>query len=188
MKLLICSDLHGSLPMARLMLDLADRLRPEAVLLLGDVLYHGPRNPQPEGYAPKAAAEALTPLAPRLIALKGNCDSEVDETVLPFPLAPGFVWVLADGLRVCAVHGHIWGPHALPPLLPGDVLLSGHTHIPAAATTPDGIHLCNPGSLSLPKEGYPPSYGVLEEGIFRVFTTLDAPYLELDCRAPCRHC
>lgn len=185
MKLLIVSDIHGSLPVAERIAALAEIHRPEAILLLGDILYHGPRNPLPEGYAPKAAAEAMVPLASRIIAVKGNCDSEVDAMVLPFPQATGFCWVLAGSpsrnIRIFATHGHIYGPHNMPPLLPGDVLLYGHTHVPKAETSPEGIHICNPGSLALPKEGHPPCYGVFDKGVFSVFTDRDELYLRNNC-------
>lgn len=181
MKLLIFSDIHGSLPAARLIARICAARSPEAVLLLGDILYHGPRNPLPEGYDPKGVVETLTPLAPRIIAVQGNCDSEVDAMVLPFPIAPAFIWVLNNGLRIFATHGHIFGPDAMPPLQQGDMLLFGHTHVPLARATPEGILLGNPGSLSLPKEGFPPCYALLEDGIFTVFTDKDEPFLQMPC-------
>lgn len=187
MKALVFSDIHGSLPVARRMVELAGRHLPDAVVILGDVLYHGPRNELPEGYAPGKTAEALAPLADRIMAVKGNCDSEVDETVLPFALASPCLW-LYDGtpgapMRILAVHGHLSGPHNLPRLAPGDVLLSGHTHVPTATTSPEGIHLCNPGSMALPKEGSPPCYGLMDGGVFTVIRAdTDEPYRTLDCR------
>ncbi len=181
MKLLVFSDIHGALPVARLMADLTRRHNPDAVLVLGDILYHGPRNPLPDGYDPKATAGALAPLKSRIIALNGNCDSEVDAAVLPFPLASDFIWIVQPGLRIFATHGHKHTPEDLPPLEEGDIFLSGHTHVPTAQTTTKGIHLCNPGSLALPKEGHPPCYGMFENGIFSVFTQEDELYLQLDC-------
>ncbi len=181
MKMLIFSDIHGSLPAARFMADRTRREKPDAVLLLGDILYHGPRNPLPQGYDPKAAAGALSPLKSRIVAIAGNCDSEVDATMLSFPLSSGFSWIMTDGLRIFATHGHRHTPDALPPLEEGDIFLFGHTHVPMAATTSKGIHLCNPGSLSLPKEGHPPCYGMFEKGLFSVFTDQDELYLQLDC-------
>lgn len=185
MKLLIFSDIHGSLPVAKRILALVETHDPVAVLILGDVLYHGPRNPQPSGYAPKAVAEALSPLASRIIAIRGNCDSEVDAMVLPFPLAAPFSWLLHEcpgkPLRVFATHGHIFGPQNIPPLQAGDLLLYGHTHVPEAETNTQGIHICNPGSLSLPKQGHPPCYGLLENGVFSALTDNGETYLRLDC-------
>jgi len=186
MKLLIFSDIHGSLPVAAHIAGLVSRHSPDAVLLLGDILYHGPRNPLPEGYNPKAVTEVLAPFADSIIALRGNCDSEVDSMVLPFPLASEFIWLLQDipggTLRIFATHGHIYNPQSQPPLRQGDVLLFGHTHIPQAETGAGRIHFCNPGSLSLPKEGTPPSYGIFENGIFSVYTAREELHMHLDCR------
>ena len=186
MKLLVVSDIHGSLPVAERILALTSKHDPAAVLILGDVLYHGPRNSQPDGYAPGAVAKTLAPLAPSIIAIKGNCDSEVDAMVLPFPLAEPFTWLLQEApggpLRIFATHGHMFGPHNLPPLHEGDVLLYGHTHVPKAEKNAGGVFICNPGSLSIPKEGHPPCYGLFEENVFTVFTDRDEAYLRLDCR------
>ncbi len=185
MKLLIFSDIHGSAPVGELIADLAQRHLPDYVLLLGDILYHGPRNPLPQGYAPKETARLLEPLASRIIAVQGNCDSEVDAMVLPFPLAPELSWILASlperSLRLCLTHGHKYGPHNPPALSKGDVLLFGHTHIPLAEPTFEGIYLCNPGSLALPKEGHPPCFGLFENGIFSVFTNKGELYRRLSC-------
>lgn len=188
MKLLVFSDIHGSLPAVRRMTALAERHEPDAVIVLGDILYHGPRNRLPEGYDPAAAAAALAPLAGRIIAVKGNCDSEVDESLLPFPLAAPFAWIVGGNAagggcrpRICATHGHRWGPGNPPPLQKNDVLLFGHTHVPMARTASSGIHMCNPGSLSLPKEGSPPCYGLFDGGVFLVLTEQGDPHLRLDC-------
>lgn len=182
MKLLIFSDIHGSLRVAEYMLSLIAAHKPDAVLVLGDVLYHGPRNPLPDGYAPGKAAEALRPVASKILAVQGNCDSAVDSMVLPFPLASEFFWVFDGKIRIFATHGHIFGPHRFPLLEKGDVLLFGHTHLPVAETSPEGIHLCNPGSLALPKDGSPPSYGLFEDGVFSVLTGQEKEFLRLDCR------
>jgi putative phosphoesterase len=185
MKLLVFSDVHGSVPVTERMLALVEAHNPDAVLLLGDVLYHGPRNILPDGYLPKQAAANLAPLAPRIIAIRGNCDSEVDESILPFPLCHGFSWLLMQGservIRVCATHGHVYNHHNIPPLQRGDVLLYGHTHVPMAAVSEGGVYLCNPGSLALPKEGSPPCYGLFEDGWFSVFTKDNALYKQVDC-------
>lgn len=181
MKLLVFSDIHGSLPAAKRLLSLVIDRDPAAVILLGDILYHGPRNPLPEGYAPAETAAALTPLAGKIIAVRGNCDSEVDAMVLPFPLASDFAWVMDGGRRIFATHGHTHGPENLPPLEEGDALLFGHTHVPMARTTPAGIHLCNPGSIAMPKEDHPACYGLFEDGVFSVLTLENELYLQLDC-------
>jgi putative phosphoesterase len=180
-KLLVFSDIHGSAPAARRVAELARERRPDYLVCLGDALYHGPRNPLPQGYDPALTAECFVPLAGRILAVRGNCDSDVDAAVLPFPLASDLIWILDDGLRICVSHGHTFSPEALPPLIEGDVFLSGHTHIPMAETTPQGIHLCNPGSLALPKEGHPASYGWFEKGVFSVFSGDGETYLRLRC-------
>ena len=181
MKLLVASDIHGSLPAAKRLLELAREHEPAAVVLLGDILYHGPRNPIPHGYAPAEVAVALAPLANRVIAVRGNCDSDVDAMVLPFPLAPDFAWLLDGPLRIFATHGHLHGPDNPPPLAEGDALLFGHTHTPLARTTPEGIYLCNPGSLAMSKQDHPTCYGLFEDGVFSVFTLAGELYLQLDC-------
>ena len=181
MRLLILSDIHGSAPAARLALDQFRQRHADYLVLLGDILYHGPRNPLPEGYDPAMVIELFAPISHRIMAVRGNCDSDVDAMALPFPLASDFLWFLHEGLRMCVTHGHTYSPQNLPPLDEGDVLLSGHTHIPTATTTNAGVYLCNPGSPSLPKDGHPASYGWFEHGTFSVFTTAGELYLNLDC-------
>lgn len=181
MKLLVFSDIHGSLLAARIAMDAFRSRKADYILLLGDILYHGPRNPLPEGYDPAGVAELLAPASGKIMAVRGNCDSDVDSMVLPFPLTGDLMWLLDCGLRVCATHGHVYSPEKPPVLEEGDVLLSGHTHFPTATATPQGIHLCNPGSPALPKDGHPPSYGWLEHGSFSAFTTRGELYLYLDC-------
>ncbi len=179
MRMLVFGDIHGCLPTARLVRELVERHRSETVILLGDLLYHGPRNPIPEGYDPAATANVLGSLPVRIIAVTGNCDSEVDKSLLPFPLAPDFAWLMVDGLRIFATHGHVHTPDALPRLGEGDVFLYGHTHIPQAHMR-DGIALCNPGSLTFPKEDHPAAYGLFEFGAFTVFTAEGETYLRLE--------
>ncbi len=172
MKILFVSDLHGDVQAVRQVLGVAEQVRPHALVVLGDVLYHGPRNPLPAAYAPQGVAVLLNDWKERIIAVRGNCDSEVDQMLLAFPMMSDFAWVLAEGRRLFLTHGHVHSPHALPPLADGDVLVCGHTHVPLceSVSLPTGgtVALWNPGSCSLPKEGYTPSYGILENGVFRV--------------------
>ena len=155
MKLLVLSDLHGSAPAARLALDLSRQRCADYVVLLGDVLYHGPRNPLPLGYDTRSMLQTmpdLTALPCPVIAVRGNCDAEVDLGLLPFAVTES-TWIEADGLNIFASHGHHLPE--LPPcpgVKPGTVLLRGHTHVPRGETI-DGLHFWNPGSLSLPKGG-----------------------------------
>lgn len=180
MKILVFSDIHGAESVAERIVELAGAHAPDAILLLGDLL-HEPRNRLPQGYAPRTTALLLSRLASRVIAVQGNCDREVDASLLPFPLS-SCAWVLQDGIRVFATHGHRYHPGNMPPLTKGDVLLFGHTHVPMACTAPSGIHMCNPGSLALPKEGHPPSYGVFEQGNFSVFTDSGEQYMRICCQ------
>lgn len=167
-RLLIASDIHGSLPRATLLADLARDTAPDSIILLGDLLYHGPRNPLPEGYAPRDVADTLNDWKDRIIALRGNCDAEVDQMLLHFPLVES-AWLFVDGLRIFASHGHHNQlPDRFPDLAEGDVFLCGHTHIPRAETV-EGLHVWNPGSVTLPKQGHPAAYGLYEDGVFRVF-------------------
>ncbi|MFV0347477.1 MAG: phosphodiesterase [Halodesulfovibrio sp.] len=169
MKILFISDIHGSLPRAQTVFAAAEPDSLDAIVVLGDILYHGPRNPLPEGYDPRATAAFFNSYKDRIIAVRGNCDSEVDQTLLEFPIRTDYSWLFIDGMRIFLTHGHLWGEAKLPPLAEGDVFAYGHTHIPRAHVV-NGIGIWNPGSCSLPKEGNEPSYGLYEDGVFRVLT------------------
>ncbi len=177
MKLLIASDLHGSAYYTRLLLDACEREAPGRVILLGDLLYHGPRNDLPREYAPKEVIALLNPLADRLLCVRGNCDSEVDQMVLDFPILADYAVLLAGDRLIYLTHGHVYNTAHLPPLRPGDVLLHGHTHVPACETRPDCVYL-NPGSVSIPKENSPHGYMTLEGGVFRWKTLSGETYRE----------
>ena len=166
MKWMIASDLHGSAYYCRQMIEAFRREGADRLLLLGDLLYHGPRNDLPEGYAPKEVIPLLNSLKPQLLCVRGNCDAEVDQMVLEFPILADYA-VLPVGERlVYATHGHVHNLKNLPPLAPGDILLHGHTHIPAWTKFGDGNLYLNPGSLSIPKEGSAHSYMTLEGNTF----------------------
>lgn len=166
MKWMIASDLHGSAYYCRQMIEAFRREGADRLLLLGDLLYHGPRNDLPEGYAPKEVIPLLNGLKPQLLCVRGNCDAEVDQMVLEFPILADYA-VLPVGERlVYATHGHVHNLKNLPPLAPGDILLHGHTHIPAWTKFGDGNLYLNPGSLSIPKEGSAHSYMTLEGNTF----------------------
>lgn len=166
-RLLIVSDLHGSPESVSIMEQAIHELRPELCVLLGDVLYHGPRNPLPPGYLPRDVARMLGELPIPIMAVRGNCDAEVDLALLPFPM-PERLWLRAGKLSILALHGHtlLQGP-LVPPPPPGSVILSGHTHLPVAETR-DGLHWWNPGSITLPKQGFPRSYGFFAQGEFQI--------------------
>ena len=166
MKLMIASDLHGSAYYTRLLLTAMDREQPDRLLLLGDLLYHGPRNDLPREYAPKQVIEMLNARKSQILCVRGNCEAEVDQMVLEFPVLSEFGVVFADGLTLYMLHGH---KNLDIPVMPGDILLCGHTHVPAVRK--DGEHYyVNPGSVSIPKGGNPNTYAMLEDGVFSIRT------------------
>ena len=165
MKLMIASDLHGSAYYAGKLLDAFRAERPGKLLLLGDLLYHGPRNALPREYDCMAAAERLNSIKNHIVAVRGNCDCEVDQMVLEFPILADYALLSWEGADLFATHGHNYGPGNPPPLEAGDFLLCGHTHLPVRRDS-GGFTYLNPGSLSLPKEGTPHSYMTLEGGVF----------------------
>lgn len=162
MKWMIASDLHGSAYYCRKMLEAFEREEADRLFLLGDLLYHGPRNDLPREYAPKEVIPLLNGKREKLLCVRGNCDAEVDQMVLEFPVLADYA-VLPVGRRlIYATHGHIYHVKNLPPLAPGDVLLHGHTHVPAWTEFGQGNLYLNPGSVSIPKENSPHSYMTLE--------------------------
>ena len=163
MKWMIASNLHGSAYYCRKMLEAFEREGADRLFLLGDLLYHGPRNDLPREYAPKEVIPLLNGKKEVLLCVRGNCDAEVDQMVLEFPVLADYA-VLPVGQRlIYATHGHIYHVKNLPPLAPGDVLLHGHTHVPAWTEFGQGNLYLNPGSVSIPKEDSPHSYMTLEE-------------------------
>lgn len=162
MKWMIASDLHGSAYYCRKMLEAFEREGADRLFLLGDLLYHGPRNDLPREYAPKEVIPLLNGKKEKLLCVRGNCDAEVDQMVLEFPVMADYA-VLPVGQRlIYATHGHIYHVKNLPPLAPGDVMLHGHTHVPAWTEFGQGNLYLNPGSVSIPKENSPHSYMTLE--------------------------
>ena len=177
MKWMIASDIHGSAYYCRELLAAAEREGAAKLLLLGDVLYHGPRNDLPREYAPKQVIEMLNGIKEKLLCVRGNCDTEVDQMVLDFPILADYA-ILAVGERmIYATHGHIYNEQKLPPLGKGDVLLHGHTHVPKFVEHEDYLYI-NPGSVSIPKENSPHGY-LLLEGTHLTWKSLDGvPYME----------
>ena len=193
MKYMIASDIHGSAMYCEQMIEAYKREGAERLVILGDILYHGPRNDLPEGYAPREVIAMLNPLKENFLCVRGNCDTEVDQMVLEFPVMadycflelPGAEPETAEGektgrdeqgsacgmVSIFATHGHIWHPKHLPPMRNGDILLNGHTHIPACEEITDSAgnkyRYLNPGSVSIPKEGSAHSYMIYEAGRFR---------------------
>ncbi|MDR3341204.1 MAG: phosphodiesterase [Treponema sp.] len=183
MKYMIISDIHGSLGFTERAIEQFKRIQADYLLILGDILYHGPRNPLPGGHNPPGVAALLNAHAGQIIAVRGNCDAEVDQMMLTFPCMSDYILLVDEGRRFLLTHGHLYDQHTLPFVLPeGSVLLSGHTHIWLLEHT-RGITLCNPGSISLPKEspggkvrGIPvtPTFAVYEKHTLSIYS-FDAP-------------
>jgi uncharacterized protein len=167
MKLFFMSDIHGSLYYLNLALEKFVQEGASHIVILGDELYHGARNPLTRDYNPKEVTALLNAHSDKIIAVRGNCDSEVDEMVLTFPIAAAYSFILYNGKRLFITHGHIYNEQNMPKLCAGDAFFYGHTHIPVAKKS-GGITIINPGSISLPKEGNPSTYGVLEDNLFTI--------------------
>lgn len=165
MKWMIASDIHGSAACCEKLLAAFGREQADRLLLLGDLLYHGPRNDLPLGYAPKEVIAQLSGVKDRVFCVRGNCEAEVDQMVLPFPVLADYCLLEQKGRVIFATHGHHYNLENPPLLQPGDVLLHGHTHIPAKDNSL-GFWYLNPGSVSIPKENSPHSYMTLEDGQF----------------------
>ena len=165
MKWMVASDIHGSAKYCRELLDAYEREKADRLLLLGDLLYHGPRNDLPDEYAPKMVIAMLNAKKNQILCVRGNCDSEVDQMVLSFPILSESAVVFSDGVTMFLTHGHHFNKDALPPIKKGDVLVYGHTHVPLD-TVVDGVRCINPGSVSIPKEGSTHGYILFDGGIF----------------------
>lgn len=179
MKIMIASDLHGSLKYAKKMRDLYEKEQAKRLILLGDLLYHGPRNDLPEEYAPKDVILLLNEMKESLLCVRGNCEAEVDQMVLEFPVMAEYMIFFTGERMVFATHGHTWNTKNPPPLKDGDILLHGHTHIPAIEETGHYYYL-NPGSLSIPKNDTPHSYMILEDGVFTIKDLDQKEYMSID--------
>ncbi|MBQ4613070.1 MAG: phosphodiesterase [Clostridia bacterium] len=171
MTFLIASDIHGSAYYCRLLLDAFAREGADKLVLLGDILYHGPRNDLPTEYDPKAVIALLNAHKDDLLCVRGNCDCDVDQMVLQFPILADYAVFYVGSRMIYATHGHVHNSQNLPPMKAGDVLLHGHTHVPACEQLPTHIYI-NPGSVSIPKENSPHSYLLLSDEGF-VWKSLD---------------
>ena len=180
MKLLIASDIHGDIECCKATIKAAKAHGVKKIVLLGDILYHGPRNDLPTNYAPKEVISALNEISDKLICVRGNCDTEVDQMVLNFPILSTTAMIY-DGecdLTICASHGHIYNPDNLPPMSDGDVFLYGHTHV-LKSENRGGVLCLNPGSVTLPKENNPKTYAIYEGGTFTIYDFEDNEVLKV---------
>lgn len=167
MKLMFASDIHGSIGSAEKMVDAYEREGADKLVLLGDLLYHGPRNGLPKKYDPQEVVALLNNMKEEIMCVRGNCDSEIDQALLEFPIMPDYAMIFIDGHTMFVTHGHIYNEKNLPPLYVGDILVHGHTHIPYAAEY-RGLYCLNPGSVSFPKENFKKSYMIYENNTFTI--------------------
>ena len=174
MKYVITSDIHGSFTYAEKLINAFKEEKADKILLLGDILYHGPRNDLPDGYAPKKVFELLNSYKSKILCVRGNCDAEVDQMVLEFPIMADYCVIPYEDKTIFATHGHIFNENALPPLNGGDVLLHGHTHLTVCKNLGKVTYI-NPGSISLPKDDHH-GYIVYENGKF-IFKSINGNVL-----------
>ncbi len=166
MKFFIASDIHGSEYYCKKMLESFEKEKAEKIVLLGDILYHGPRNDLPRDYNPKKVIELLNDKKDKILAVRGNCDTEVDQMVLTFPILADYAIISLGEKCVYLTHGHVFNEQNLPPLANGDILLHGHTHVPKCTKHETYTYL-NPGSVSIPKENSHHGYMTLEGNVFK---------------------
>ncbi|TJX15170.1 phosphodiesterase [Tissierella creatinini] len=169
MKLFFISDIHGSIYYLKKALKRFEEEKADYIVILGDILYHGARNPLPLEYNPKEVFALLNSIGHKIIAVRGNCDSEVDEMVVNFPIMATYSNILYNNRRVFITHGHIYNETNMPPLADSDMLIQGHTHIPRLDKK-DNVYVVNPGSITLPKEDNPHTFGILEGSSFKIKT------------------
>ena len=165
MKLMIASDIHGSAYYCRKMIAAYQREKADKLLLLGDILYHGPRNDLPKEYEPKAVIQMLNEIKYEILCVRGNCDTEVDQMVLEFPIMAEYCILYVNNKMVFATHGHHFNTGNVPMLKKGDILLNGHTHVPKCENMGDYIYM-NPGSVSIPKENSEHSYMIVKDRFY----------------------
>lgn len=167
MKLMFASDIHGSGYYCEKMKKAYDRQGAEKLILLGDLLYHGPRNDLPKEYDPKKVITILNSMKNEILCVRGNCDAEVDQMVLEFPILADYMTMFLEDKMVFVTHGHLYHKENLPPLKRGDILIHGHTHVALIEKELD-YTVINPGSIAIPKADKPSSYMIYENGVFQI--------------------
>ena len=165
MKWMIASDIHGSAYWCRKLIEKYKEEQADRLILLGDLLYHGPRNDLPDEYAPKQVISMLNAMKDEILCVRGNCEAEVDQMVLDFPVLADYALLALDKRMIFFTHGHVYNESNVPPLKNGDILLHGHTHVPKCVEHESYIYM-NPGSVSIPKENSHHGYMTLENGKF----------------------
>ena len=168
MKYFIASDIHGSAYYCEKMLEAYKREKADRLILLGDILYHGPRNDLPRDYAPKRVIEMLNAYKNDILCVRGKCDTDVDQMVLEFPILADYALLSMDGLSVIATHGHKYNKETPPAMRKNEILLHGHTHVLKCEEFGDNNWYLNPGSVALPKENLPRTYMVYENRSFKI--------------------
>lgn len=167
MKFLFASDIHGSFHFCSKLIDVYNDEQPDKLILLGDLLYHGPRNNLSQNYNTMEVANLLNSIKQNIICVRGNCDAQVDQMVLEFPIMSDYLLMYIDQKLVFLTHGHIYNKNNLPNLNNGDIIIHGHTHVPTVENL-NGITYINPGSISLPKNNTPNTYMLYEDGLFQI--------------------
>lgn len=168
MKLMFASDIHGSSACCKAMLERFEAEKPDKLILLGDILYHGPRNDLPENYAPKEVIKMLNDMKKHILCVRGNCEAEVDGMVLEFPVNADCMILWTGSRMMFCTHGHLYDLENMPNISEGDIIVSSHTHI-YRTELKNGIYYLNPGSVSLPKNGNPKTYAIYKDGLFEIY-------------------
>ena len=168
MKILFASDIHGSECYAKKLVDKYCELNCNKMILLGDILYHGPRNDLPQGYNPKGVITLLNAMSDEILCVRGNCEAEVDQMVLDFSCMSDSMIMYEKGRMLFITHGHLFNKENPPKLKSGDVLIHGHTHVQTVERFGNNIYI-NPGSVSIPKEDNPPTFMIYENGKFTIY-------------------
>ena len=169
MKYLLISDIHGCLPALQRALHFYKEQHCDMLCILGDIINYGPRNQLPEGLTPKGIVEQLNAMADDIVAIRGNCDSEVDQMLLNFPIMADYLLLVDGNKRLILTHGHVYNKEKRP-LGKCDALFYGHTHLWELTRTPQGV-VCNLGSITFPKGGNPPTFATYEDGVISVYRT-----------------
>ncbi len=160
MKIMFLSDIHGSVKYTKIAMEKFEEEKADKLVLLGDLMYHGPRNPLPDTYNPKEVADLLNEYKEKILCVRGNCDSEVDQMLLDFPIMSDYLEILLNNNKIFVTHGHIYNSDNMPNLNKGDIFIHGHFHLPITKKIED-VYYLNPGSITLPKENNKNSYGLL---------------------------